>query len=165
MPSFTKPGGTQMDAADVDCIVVGAGVVGLAVGRALAMAGREVIIIEAEGGIGRGISSRNSEVIHAGLYYPPGSLKAQTCVAGRRMLYRFCEDHAVPFRRCGKIVVAAEEAQRAQLLAIKARAKANGVDDLELLERTDLARLEPALAGHVGLLSPSTGILDSHSYM
>lgn len=154
-----------MSSADVDCVVVGAGVVGLAVGRALAMAGREVVIIEAENGIGSGISSRNSEVVHAGLYYPPGSLKALTCVAGRRMLYRFCEEHGVPFRRCGKILVAAEEAQRPQVLAIEARARANGVDDLVLLEGADLRRLEPALAGRVGLLSPSTGIIDSHSYM
>src|ERR1700721_2153094 len=130
-----------MDAADIDCIVVGAGVVGLAIGRALAIAGREVVIIEAENSIGSGISSRNSEVIHAGLYYPPGSLKAQTCVAGRRMLYRFCEGHGVPFRRCGKILVAPGETQRTQVLAIKARAEANGVDDLMLLERADLQRL------------------------
>ena len=154
-----------MDSADIDCLVVGAGVIGLAIGRALAMAGREVVIVEAESGIGRGISSRNSEVIHAGLYYPPGSLKARACVAGRQMLYRFCEDHGVPFRRCGKILVAADEVQRAQVLAIKARAEANGVSDLALLERAELARLEPALAGDVGLLSPSTGIIDSHGYM
>jgi L-2-hydroxyglutarate oxidase LhgO len=154
-----------MDSADIDCLVVGAGVIGLAIGRALARAGREVVIIEAESGIGRGISSRNSEVIHAGLYYPPGSLKARACVEGRQMLYRFCEDHGVPFRRYGKILVAADEVQRAQVLAIKARAEANGVSDLALLERAELARLEPALAGDVGLLSPSTGIIDSHSYM
>ena len=154
-----------MDLADVDCLVVGAGVVGLAIGRAFAMAGREVVVIEAESGIGRGISSRNSEVIHAGLYYPPGSLKAQACVEGRQMLYRFCEDHGVPFQRYGKILVAADAAQRPQVLAIKARAEANGVSDLELLDRAELARLEPALAGDVGLLSPSTGIIDSHSYM
>ena len=154
-----------MESADVDCLVVGAGVIGLAIGRVLAMAGREVVIIETESGIGRGTSSRNSEVIHAGLYYPPGSLKARTCVEGRPMLYRFCEDHAVAFKRCGKILVAADETQRAQVLAIKARAEANGVADLALLERADLQRLEPALAGHLGLLSPSTGIIDSHGFM
>lgn len=154
-----------METNNVDCVVVGAGVIGLAVGRALAIAGREVVILEAETGIGRGISSRNSEVIHAGLYYPPGSLKAQTCIAGRQMLYRFCEDHGVPFRRCGKILVAADAAQRPQLLAIQARAEANGVTGLALVERADLSRLEPALVGRLGLLSPATGILDSHAFM
>ena len=115
-----------MSSADIDSLVIGAGVVGLATARALAMAGRDVIVIEREAGIGQGVSSRNSEVIHAGLYYPHGSLKAQFCVAGRNMLYDFCASHHVPHRRCGKIVVATNDAQRAQLNAIATRARANG---------------------------------------
>lgn len=154
-----------MGTPDIDCIVVGAGVIGLAIARALALVGREVVIIERENGIGQGISSRNSEVIHAGLYYPRDSLKARLCVEGRKQLYRFCEDHGVPHENCGKILVAADAGQRAQLLAIKTRAEENGVADLELLDRAGLRRFEPALAGELGLLSPSTGIIDSHSFM
>ena len=150
---------------DIECAVIGAGVVGLAVARALARRGREVVVLEAEDGIGRGVSSRNSEVIHAGLYYPTGSLKARCCVAGRAALYAFCAAHGVPHRRCGKIVVATSADQGERLHAIAGRAAANGVSDLQPLSRADLGRLEPALTGERGLLSPSTGIVDSHALM
>ncbi len=152
-------------AADIDCLVVGAGVVGLAIARSLAMAGREVVVLEAEAGIGHGISSRNSEVIHAGIYYPQGSLKARFCVEGRKALYRFCADHGVPHNRCGKILVAASEDQRAQVLAIQKKAAANGVDDLRLIDSPEMKAMEPEVQGVIGLHSPSTGIVDSHALM
>jgi L-2-hydroxyglutarate oxidase LhgO len=154
------------DAMDeVECVVVGAGVVGLAVARALAMAGREVIILEAEDAIGTHTSSRNSEVIHAGIYYPPGSLKAELCVAGKHALYRHCETHGVPFRRCGKLIVATHEDHHAELAALKRQAEANGVDDLQWLTEREVAGLEPAVRCIGALWSPSTGIIDSHGYM
>ena len=149
----------------VDCVVVGAGVVGLAVARALAMAGREVVILEAEDAIGTHTSSRNSEVIHAGIYYPKGSLKARSCVEGKRRLYEYCESHGVPYRRCGKLIVAADESQIDELRAIKAKAHANGVEDLVFLESKKAERLEPELTCVAALHSPSTGIIDSHALM
>jgi L-2-hydroxyglutarate oxidase LhgO len=149
----------------VDTVVIGAGVVGLAVARALALAGREVVILEAENAIGTGTSSRNSEVIHAGIYYPRGSLKAQLCVEGKRLLYAYCAEHGVPHRRCGKLIVATSEAQRHELDAIRAKAAANGVDDLRLLSRAEALALEPALVCVAALESPSTGIVDSHALM
>jgi L-2-hydroxyglutarate oxidase LhgO len=149
----------------VDCVVIGAGVVGLAVARALAQAGREVLILEAEAAIGTGTSSRNSEVVHAGIYYPQGSLKARLCVAGRDALYAFCDSHGVPYRRCGKLIVATNEAQLAGLEALQAHALANGVDDLRRLDGDELKALEPQLSAVAGLLSPSTGIVDSHGLM
>lgn len=145
--------------------MVGAGVVGLAVGRSLALAGREVIILEAEAEIGMHTSSRNSEVIHAGLYYPEGSLKAELCVKGRKMLYDYCERHHVPFQRIGKLIVASDETEREKLLAIQAQAAKNGVTELRLVDRDEIQELEPAIIGHLGLLSPLTGIVDSHSLM
>ncbi len=149
----------------VDAVVVGAGVVGLAVARALAMAGVETIVVEAEDMIGTGTSSRNSEVIHAGIYYPTGSLKARTCVAGKAMLYGYAETKGVPFRRCGKLIVATSEAQNQTLQQIKAKAAANGVDDLRWLSPEEVRALEPEVACTGALLSPSTGIIDSHSLM
>ena len=149
----------------VDCVVIGAGVVGLAVARALAQAGREVLILEAEAAIGTGTSSRNSEVIHAGIYYPQGSLKARLCVAGRDALYAFCDSHGVPYRRCGKLIVATDESQLAGLDALQAHALANGVDDLRRLHADEVKALEPQLNAVAGLLSPSTGIVDSHALM
>ena len=149
----------------VDCVVIGAGVVGLAVARALAQAGREVLILEAEAAIGTGTSSRNSEVIHAGIYYPQGSLKARLCVAGRDALYAFCASHGVPYRRCGKLIVATDESQVTGLDALQAHALANGVNDLQRLNGTELKALEPQLKAVAGLLSPSTGIVDSHALM
>jgi L-2-hydroxyglutarate oxidase LhgO len=149
----------------VECIVVGAGVVGLAVARAQAMAGREVIVIEAAGDIGTGTSSRNSEVIHAGIYYPAGSAMARLCVAGKLMMYRYCEDHGVPHRRCGKLIVATGADESDRLAAIRARAEANGVTDLVTLSADEARAKEPALNCTGALHSPSTGIVDSHALM
>jgi L-2-hydroxyglutarate oxidase LhgO len=149
----------------VECVVIGAGVVGLAVARALALAGVEVMVLEREYGIGFETSSRNSEVVHAGIYYPKGSLKARACVEGRRRLYAYCAEHGVPHKRLGKLIVACEEAELALLEGIRQRAAANGVDDLAFVGRAELARLEPALSALGGLISPSTGIVDSHALM
>lgn len=149
----------------VDCVVVGAGVVGLAVARALAQRGREVLVLEAENAIGTGISSRNSEVIHAGIYYPTGSLKARLCVQGQRMLYAYCAERSLPHQRCGKLVVATSAAQQAQLKAIAERGAANGVADLQWLTRSAARQREPALECVAALYSPSTGIVDSHALM
>lgn len=149
----------------VDCVVIGAGVVGLAIAREFAGAGREVVIVEADNSIGNGISSRNSEVIHAGIYYRPGSLKATLCVQGRALLYRYCEERHVAHQRCGKLLVAtsAEQAQRMQ--AIAAHAAHNGVHDLRAIDADHARELEPALQCVGALLSPSTGIVDSHGLM
>jgi L-2-hydroxyglutarate oxidase LhgO len=149
----------------IDCLVIGAGVIGLAVARALARAGREVIVVEAEGAIGSGTSSRNSEVIHAGIYYPTGLLKTRLCVEGKAMLYDFCLAYGVPHRRCGKLIVAADEAETAKLAALETQAKANGVTDLIWLTGKEAHALEPALKAERALLSPSTGIVDSHAFM
>ncbi|MFY7863593.1 NAD(P)/FAD-dependent oxidoreductase [Roseateles sp.] len=149
----------------VDAVVIGAGVVGLAVGRALARLGLETVVLEKESGIGRGVSSRSSEVIHAGLYYPAGSLKARLCVEGRARLYDYCEAHQVPYRRCGKLVVATETSQLPGLQALAARSLVNGVDDLRWLSADEAQALEPALRCQAALLSPSTGIVDSHALM
>ena len=149
----------------VECIVVGAGVVGLAAARRLAQAGLEVVVVEAAGDIGTGTSSRNSEVVHAGIYYPAGSLMARMCVAGKHALYRYCEDHGVPHRRCGKLIVATAENENAKLISIRSHAETNGVDDLQTLSGADARALEPALNCTGALLSPSTGIVDSHAFM
>ncbi len=149
----------------IDSVVVGAGVIGLAVARALALQGREVLVLEAEATIGSATSSRNSEVIHAGIYYPTDSNKARFCVAGKQALYRFCVSHGVAHARCGKLVVAADEAQAASLEALQCRAAANGVADLRLVDRAELRELEPEVVGALALLSPSTGIIDSHGFM
>ncbi|MBV9568758.1 MAG: NAD(P)/FAD-dependent oxidoreductase [Hyphomicrobiales bacterium] len=149
----------------VDAVVIGAGVIGLAVARALALAGRETIILEKETTIGTGTSSRNSEVIHAGIYYPKDSLKARLCVAGRKALYAYCDDHGVPYRRCGKLIVAIGEQQRGALERVLATARGNGVHDITPISREEARALEPALACSGALLSPSTGIIDSHAYM
>ena len=154
-----------MEAERIDCAVIGAGVVGLAVARALALAGREVVVLESEGGIGTGTSSRNSEVIHAGIYYPQGSLKARLCVQGKEMLYAYAGERGLPFRRCGKLIVATSPEQVGELEAIVAKARANGVDDLVLLSRDEVARLEPQLQCVAAVHSPSTGIIDSHALM
>jgi len=150
---------------DVGCVVVGAGVVGLAVARALARAGHDVVVLETAGAIGTGTSSRNSEVIHAGLYYAPGSLRARLCVEGRRALYAYCADHGVAARACGKLVVATEPAEQPMLEGIAARAAANGVEDLRLLSGAEAHALEPALRCTGALLSPVTGIVDSAALM
>ena len=150
---------------DIDCLVIGAGVVGLACAAALAQAGREVLMLEAEGAFGQGISSRSSEVIHAGLYYPVGSQRARLCVRGRQLLYAFCERHGVAHRRCGKLVVAQDEAEVAQLARVQAQALANGVDDVRWLSAAQAQALEPALRCQAALHSPATGIVDSHGLM
>jgi L-2-hydroxyglutarate oxidase LhgO len=150
---------------DVDCIVIGAGVIGLAVARALAQAGREVIILESERQVGMHTSSRNSEVIHAGLHYHPNSLKASLCVAGKELLYRYCAEQGVAHSRCGKLTVAAAAAQMAALENIAANARASGVCDLQWLNAAQAQRLEPALQCTAALHSPSSGIIDSHGYM
>jgi len=152
-----------MDA--VDALVIGAGVVGLAVGRALAMRGLETVVLERTNAIGSGTSSRNSEVIHAGIYYAPDSLKARLCVQGCAQLYPFLESHGVAHRRCGKLIVATNAAQQARLAQIRQRALRNGVDDLRLLDAAETLALEPALNAVAALLSPSTGIVDSHGLM
>jgi L-2-hydroxyglutarate oxidase LhgO len=154
-----------LERAQTDAVVIGAGVVGLAVARALAVTGREVIVLEKEDAIGTGISSRNSEVIHAGIYYPKDSLMARYCVAGRRALYAYCDSHGVPYRRCGKLIVAADEAERERLNGIAERAFANGVDDMRVLPGAEAQALEPNLSCTGALLSPSTGIVDSHALM
>lgn len=147
-----------------DCVVVGAGVVGLAVARELAKQGREVVILEAAETFGTGVSSRNSEVIHAGIYYPKDSLKARFCISGRTRLYEFCESFGVGHRRCGKLIVATAAGQLADLEQIQAAAAANGVE-LEWLKRDAALALEPALNCEAALHSPLTGIIDSHGYM
>ncbi|HWM41403.1 MAG TPA: NAD(P)/FAD-dependent oxidoreductase [Burkholderiales bacterium] len=149
----------------VDAIVIGAGVVGLAVARALAVAGREVVILEAEDAIGTHTSSRNSEVIHAGIYYPKGSLKARSCVAGKELLYEYCAAHGVPHRRSGKLIVATNENQQEELLLIQQKADANGVTDVVWMTRDQAVALEPAVSCVAALYSPSTGIIDSHALM
>ena len=151
--------------SDIDCIVVGAGVIGLAVARALARDGRGVAILETERQFGQHTSSRNSEVIHAGIHYEPGSLKARLCVTGRDLLYRYCSRRSIEHRRCGKFTVASSDAQVEALQSIAANARANGVHDLELLEADHARRMEPALRCVAALSSPSTGIIDSHAYM
>ncbi|HVB48345.1 MAG TPA: NAD(P)/FAD-dependent oxidoreductase [Burkholderiales bacterium] len=149
----------------VDAVVVGAGVVGLAVARALALAGREVVVLEAEDAIGTHTSSRNSEVIHAGIYYPRDSLKARSCIAGRHRLYQYCVEHGVPHARCGKLLVAADEGQLAALEALRVKAHANGITDVVPLSRGQTLALEPELSCAAALYSPSTGIIDSHALM
>jgi L-2-hydroxyglutarate oxidase LhgO len=149
----------------VDCVVVGAGVVGLAIARRLARAGREVLVLEATEGIGNGASSRNSEVIHAGIYYPPGSLKAKVCVEGRHKLYRYCRERGVPHSRIGKLIVATHEDQAPQLAKYKQQAEQNGVDDLRWVSVEEAREMEPAVTFAAAVHSPSSGIIDSHALM
>jgi L-2-hydroxyglutarate oxidase LhgO len=149
----------------VDCVVIGAGVIGLAIARTLACGGRKVLILERERQFGTQTSSRNSEVIHAGIYYAPDSLKARTCIAGRELLYRYCVDRGIDHRRCGKLIVATSDEQLTQLYSIQSQARSNGVLDLEWLGAGDARRLEPELSCVAALSSPSTGIIDSHAYM
>ena len=150
---------------DVDFIVIGAGVIGLAVARALASEGGEVLILERERHFGSQTSSRNSEVIHGGLYYEPGSLKARLCVEGRHLLYEYCDKRGVSYRKCGKLIVATSADQIAALQRIEATAYRNGVSDLSLIDASGASRLEPQLRCIAALYSPSTGIIDSHSYL
>ncbi|SAK95242.1 FAD-dependent oxidoreductase [Caballeronia hypogeia] len=149
----------------IECVVVGAGVVGLAIARALAMRGREVIVLESGEGIGIGTSSRNSEVIHAGIYYPRGSLKAELCVRGRDMLYEFCRAHGVPHRQCGKLLVATARNQIPQLAALEQKGIENRVKELVRISGAQAAEMEPQLQCVEAVWSPLTGIVDSHQYM
>jgi L-2-hydroxyglutarate oxidase LhgO len=150
---------------DFDAVVVGAGAVGLACGRALAKRGLSVLVLEKEPHIGQGVSSRNSEVIHGGLYYPTGSLKARLCVEGRRSLYAFLDSHKVDYRKCGKLVVATDEAEVERIEAIFRQATANEVEGLEHLTGEQARALEPGLNAHAAILSPESGVFDSHGYM
>ena len=150
---------------EIECVVIGAGVVGLACARALAKGGRDVLVIERGADIGMETSSRNSEVIHAGIYYPKGSLKAECCVSGREKLYEYLESRSLPYRQCGKLIVATNDIQAEELERIASHAWDNGVDDLTIIDAAEAQLLEPALHATRALLSPSTGILDSHSYM
>lgn len=149
----------------VGAAVIGAGVVGLACARALAQRGIDTLILERNGAFGRETSARNSEVVHAGLYYPTASLKARLCVAGRRQLYAFCSTRGIDHQRCGKLIVATSSAQESRLALLQQQGEANGVDDLQLLGATAARTLEPELQCSAALLSPSTGIIDSHALM
>ncbi|MFK8079604.1 MAG: NAD(P)/FAD-dependent oxidoreductase [Granulosicoccus sp.] len=150
---------------DCECVVIGSGVVGLAIAANLAARGREVIILESEADYGSVTSARNSEVIHAGIYYAAHSLKARYCVRGKQLLYAYCKQRHIPHQRCGKLIVATDQAQLQQLEQIRMRAQANGVSDLVFLTKDKAQSLEPMLACTGALLSPSTGILDSHAFM
>ena len=152
-------------AEQVECVVIGAGVIGLAVARALALRGLEVVVLEKAEAIGAETSSRNSEVVHAGIHYPKDSLKARHCVRGGEMLYASLGEHGIPHHRCGKYIVATSESQVAELEVVQARATANGVTDLTKVSEAELKEREPALNARAALLSPSTGIVDSHAYM
>ena len=149
----------------MEVLIIGAGVVGLACARTLARNGHSVIVAERESGIGSGVSSRNSEVIHAGLYYPTGSLRARHCVAGRKLLYEYCDDHGVAAKRCGKLVVATTESEIPKIEAIYEQGRRNGVDGLSMIDGADARGLEPNIACVAALLSEKTGIVDSHALM
>ena len=149
----------------VECVVIGAGVIGLALARSLALAGREVIVLEKADMIGSETSSRHSEVIHAGIYYPPDSLKARFCVTGKNAMYAFCDEHGVDYKKCGKIIVATDEKQVPELSRLKSNAAGNGVNDLEWMDPAQVTEMEPAVFCVGALWSPSTGIVDSHAYM
>ena len=155
----------EVPVEQVDAVVVGAGVVGLAVARSLALAGREVMLLESENAIGTGTSARNSEVIHAGIYYPAGSLKARLCVQGKQMLYAYCAERGVSHRQLGKLIVATSPEQVQALEGILRKAAANGVHDLQKLSAAEAMALEPELACEAALLSPSSGVVDSHGLM
>ncbi len=149
----------------IDALVIGAGVIGLAISRELAQAGHEVIVIDQAEGIGTVTSSRNSEVIHGGLYYAPGSLKARLCVEGRDALYAYCAERGIAHRRCGKLVVAVDDSEVPALVALHAQAKTNGVSDVQLIDGAAARAMEPALHAIAALHSPCTGIIDSHAFM
>src|SRR6185437_14598849 len=145
-------------------LVVGAGIVGLAMARAAALKGHEVIVAEQTKGIGNGVSSRNSEVIHGGMYYPTGSLRAHHCPRGRRLMYDFCASHGVPHRKCGKLIVATEEAEVAKMEAILKQGQTNGVEGFSMIDAAAARAMEPHVSCVAALHSPETGIVDSHSF-
>jgi L-2-hydroxyglutarate oxidase LhgO len=150
---------------DFDAVVVGAGAVGLACGYALTKRGLTVAVLEKEAAIGQGVSSRNSEVVHGGLYYPTGSLKARLCVQGRRALYAFCDAHHVDYDRCGKLVVATELQDEARLAGILEQARTNDVEGMEQISAAQAVAMEPELKCCGALISPESGVFDSHGYM
>jgi L-2-hydroxyglutarate oxidase LhgO len=152
-------------ADEVEVVVIGAGVVGLAVARQLARCGREVIVVEAASAVGTEISSRNSEVVHAGIYYPAGSRKAELCVRGRHRLYAYCDERGIPHRRCGKLIVATDDAQVPVLSDLAGKARVNGVDDMQFLGKAEAHLLEPEVHSVAALYSPSSGIVDTHAFM
>ncbi|HSR56181.1 MAG TPA: NAD(P)/FAD-dependent oxidoreductase [Alphaproteobacteria bacterium] len=152
-------------AEQTDCVVIGGGVVGLACAREMALAGHEVVIIEAENAIGMHTSARNTSCIHAGINYVPGSLKARLVLRGKELLYRFCPEHGVAHKRCGKLMVAVDDAGAAELPKIKANAEVNGLHDMEFLDPAQVKEMEPELAFHTVLYSPSSGIIDTHELM
>lgn len=154
-----------MDTFEADTVVVGAGVVGLATARALALQGRDVVIAEANAAIGQETSARNSEVVHAGIYYPTGSLKARACVEGRRMLYAFCDSHGVAHRKCGKLIVATDAAQSGELDRLLAKGLENDVENLDLIDGPNARAMQPNLRAAGALHSPESGIVDSHAFM
>jgi L-2-hydroxyglutarate oxidase LhgO len=154
-----------MNSFDFDVCVVGAGAVGLACGFALARRGLDVVVLEREQTIGQGVSSRNSEVIHAGIYYPSGSLKTRLCVAGRRSLYAFLDQHGVAYRKCGKLVVATDEHEIDHLAAIHRQALSNGVEGIRPLSGREAAAMAPGLRATAALWSPESGVFDSHGYL
>jgi L-2-hydroxyglutarate oxidase LhgO len=154
-----------MERSELDVVIIGAGVVGLAIARELCQAGRDVVVLEAERSLGAHTSSRNSEVIHAGIYYPSGSLKAELCVEGKRALYRFCEEKSIPHVRLGKLLLAVDAEEVPALERLKQQAEANGVVDLSWLDEREIRELEPAVRAVRGLFSPSTGIVDSHALL
>src|SRR5260370_11193170 len=162
-PTSCQIPGPEADMDKVDCVVIGAGVIGLAVARQLAQAGREVIVLEAAEGIGTVTSSRNSEVIHAGIYYRAGSLMAQMCVSGKRALYRYCREHGIPHRNCGKLIVATTPKETEKLQSIRAHAEANGVPDMQLLAGPPARPLEPALNFDDAPLAPPARLLAIHA--
>ena len=149
----------------IECVVVGAGVIGLSIARALALEGREVLIMEAEDTFGTHTSSRNSEVIHAGIYYPKDSLKATLCVQGKKLLYEYCELRDIPFKRVGKLIVATNESEIETVTQYISKAAENGMNDLTWLDQKEALELEPEIQCAGAVFSPSTGIIDSHAYM
>ncbi len=155
----------EVSQPEIDVAVIGAGVIGLAVGRAFALQGREVMIFESEPSIGMHTSSRNSEVIHSGIYYKPGSLKAKLCVEGKEQIYEYCDSHAISHNKIGKVVVASSEAEVTKLEKLKEQGEVNGVIDLEWLTEEDIKQIEPLVHGVLGLWSPSTGIIDSDAFL
>ena len=165
MPAQPEATSGQPEAMDADVVVIGGGVVGLAVASELAERGRDVLVLERHDAIGTETSSRNSEVIHAGIYYPEGSLKARWCVEGKALLYDFCARYGVPHRRIGKVIVAVAEDEEPVLASYARAARANGAGELQPLDRAQVRRLEPAVHAVAGLWSESTGIIDSHAYM
>src|SRR3989338_8021369 len=163
VPLFLWAGRLGMEEADI--VIVGCGVIGLAVARELAKPGRKLYLLDRNGSFGEETSSRNSEVIHAGIYYPKGSLKARFCVEGRKMLYALSAEYGIPTKNVGKVIVAANAKEEAHLHELFEKGKANGVDDLRLISGAELKRLLSNVAGYSALLSPSTGIIDSHRLM